>query len=108
MGNFSTLSLADAAALLENDSPVIADIRDPHAFSEGHIPGAERLTNESLADFVSRHQRHTPIMVVCYHGISSQTAGQYLAQQGFTQVYSLDGGMVGWANAYPERLKRDP
>ncbi|RUO35886.1 thiosulfate sulfurtransferase GlpE [Aliidiomarina sanyensis] len=101
------MSPPDAAALVQDKSPVIADIRDPSAFAAGHIPGAERLTNENLADFIARHDPQTPVIVVCYHGISSQNAGQYLAQQGFAQVYSLDGGMVGWANAYPEQVEQD-
>ena len=38
----------------------------------------------------------TPVVVVCYHGNSSQGAAQYLAQQGFETVFSMDGGFEAW------------
>ncbi|MCV6069119.1 sulfurtransferase, partial [Escherichia coli] len=34
-----------------------------------------------------------------YHGISSQGAAQYLVNQGFEQVYSVDGGFEAWQRA---------
>jgi len=37
--------------------------------------------------------------VVCYHGISSQSAAAYLAEQGFRDTYSLDGGFEAWLSA---------
>ena len=40
-----------------------------------------------------------PILVMCYHGISSQGAAQYLVNQGFEQVYSVDGGFEAWQRA---------
>ncbi len=42
-----------------------------------------------------------PAVVVCYHGRSSQGAAQYLAEQGFDTVYSMDGGFESWRLAYP-------
>ncbi|EEZ42274.1 thiosulfate sulfurtransferase GlpE [Photobacterium damselae subsp. damselae CIP 102761] len=40
-----------------------------------------------------------PVIVMCYHGISSQGAAQYLLHQGFEQVYSLEGGFEAWRRA---------
>jgi thiosulfate sulfurtransferase len=40
-----------------------------------------------------------PILVMCYHGISSQGAAQYLVNQGFEEVYSVDGGFEAWHRA---------
>lgn len=42
----------------------------------------------------------SPLVVVCYHGISSQNAAQYLHEQGFDDVYSLDGGFQAWREAH--------
>ena len=41
----------------------------------------------------------TPVIVCCYHGISSQQAAQFLIHQGYDEVYSLDGGYEAWLNA---------
>lgn len=46
-------------------------------------------------------------MVVCYHGNSSQSAAAYLVSQGFSDVYSLDGGFELWRSTYPAETARD-
>jgi thiosulfate sulfurtransferase len=43
----------------------------------------------------------TPVIVCCYHGISSQQAAQFLIHQGFEEVYSLDGGFEAWRKDQP-------
>ena len=40
--------------------------------------------------------------MVCYHGNSSQSAAAYLVGQGFSEVYSVDGGFELWRATYPE------
>jgi len=37
-----------------------------------------------------------PMVVCCYHGISSQGVAQFLVERGFDQVYSLEGGFEGY------------
>ncbi|TRW49013.1 thiosulfate sulfurtransferase GlpE [Aliidiomarina halalkaliphila] len=107
MGRFSTIALADAAKMIADGNAQVADIRDPNTFAAGHVAGAFRLSNDKLAEFMMQADREQPVLVFCYHGISSQSAGQYLAQQGFTEVYSVDGGMVAWADTYPDKLEQD-
>ena len=38
----------------------------------------------------------TPVLVVCYHGVSSQQAANVIANQGYDNVYSMDGGFEAW------------
>ena len=40
--------------------------------------------------------KEKPLIVVCYHGNSSQGAAEFFASQGCREVYSLDGGFVEW------------
>ena len=47
-----------------------------------------------------------PIVVVCYHGVSSQGAANYLIEQGFEDVYSMDGGFTQWALELPESVSQ--
>lgn len=83
---------------------VVVDIRDAAAFQSGHIPKAIHLTNESMADFLREADFDMPVVVCCYHGISSQQAAEFLISQDFTDVYSLDGGFVQWQAQYPEQI----
>ena len=91
---------------LRLDGAAVVDIRDPHSFANGHIRGARHLDNHSLADFIASADLDAPLLVVCYHGNSSQSAAAYLAHQGFSDVYSLDGGFELWNRHYPDEVAR--
>lgn len=99
MSTFAHISPNDVAQRL--GSLTVVDIRDPNSFRQGHIPGAQPLNNENFAQFLAQTPRETPVVVVCYHGISSQQAAAVVAQQGFSEVYSMDGGFEGWKLAHP-------
>lgn len=110
MSGFKHLTINDSKLFIEQHSPLIVDIRDAQSFALGHIAAAFPLTNENISDFLARHltspdgEAARPLVVVCYHGISSQNAANYLHQQGFSDVYSLDGGFTAWQERYPEQV----
>lgn len=93
---------------LRASGAVVVDIRDPHSFANGHIPGARHLDNHSLADFIAGADLDAPLLVICYHGNSSQSAAAFLAHQGFAEVYSIDGGFELWRAVYPDEVARLP
>ena len=76
MSDFQHISVADTAKLLADNKVVIADIRDEGSFAGGHIEGAYHLTNGSLNSFMQQFEFDQPVVVVCYHGNSSQGAAQ--------------------------------
>ncbi|ACO80791.1 thiosulfate sulfurtransferase [Azotobacter vinelandii CA] len=92
------------AQVLRSQGAVVVDIRDPQSYAQGHIAGARHLDNQSLADFMAQADFQRPLIVACYHGNSSQGAAAYLAQQGFTEVYSLDGGFELWRATFPDEV----
>ncbi|WP_448556429.1 thiosulfate sulfurtransferase GlpE [Thalassotalea montiporae] len=104
--NFTHLSANQLAEQLGEDHYVVLDIRDANTFNQGRIPGAIHLTNENLADFMREADFDKPTVVCCYHGISSQPAADFLHNQDFTDVYSLDGGFVQWQQLYPEHIEK--
>ncbi len=105
MSDFKRINPATAQQLREQGA-VVVDIRDPHSFANGHISGSQHLDNHSLADFIARADFDAPLVVVCYHGNSSQSAANYLVHQGFSEVYSLDGGFELWRVSYPADVAR--
>lgn len=98
---FSRIDVNQAHALLEQGAALV-DIRDADSYAAGHIPTAQHLDNHSLPDFFAAADLDQPLIVVCYHGHSSQSAAAYLVNQGFSQVYSMDGGFEHWRHAFPE------
>lgn len=96
MTPFKNISVADARALLDARPAQLIDIRDEASFDEAHIDGAQRIDNASIDAFIGAADKSRPLLVVCYHGISSQHAAQFFAAQGFEEVYSLSGGFEEW------------
>lgn len=101
MPDFKHISVADTAEHLANGSATICDIRDEASFNGRHIEGSFHLTNHSMVKLLDQIDYERPVIVVCYHGHSSQSAAQYLCQQGFEEVYSMDGGFEQWALQQP-------
>lgn len=99
--SFTCISGAAAKAMMDAQHVTIADIRDPQAFATAHVPGAISLNNSNVATFVAEGDHEKPLLVFCYHGHSSQGAADFLAEQGFTKVYSVDGGFEAWRQQYP-------
>ncbi|MGB0893128.1 MAG: thiosulfate sulfurtransferase GlpE [Parashewanella sp.] len=97
MSQVKHLSVAQLVELQQKSTQLqLVDIRDPESFEAGHIPNAIRLYNDYLSEFLAEADLDSPLVVVCYHGISSVSAAEYLIQQGFDDVYSLDGGFQAW------------
>ena len=100
MTSFKRISIADANEMIIKGA-AITDIRDDQSFSNGHVENAFHLTNGTLNTFVQQHEFDHPVLVFCYHGNSSQGAAQYLVEQGFEEVYSVDGGFEMWRQNFP-------
>lgn len=107
MSDFSRINVTTAHQLWQAGDTAFADIRDARSFAMGHIPGAVHLTDASLSDFLADLADDQAVVVVCYHGNSSQGAAQYLAHQGVEPVSSLDGGFTAWAQQHPEAVEHN-
>jgi len=86
----------EATSLLNSDSVTIVDIRDRETFEIDHIENAYHVTGENMEDFIKKIDKEEPLLVYCYHGNSSQVAAKYFSENGFNQVYTLDGGFDIW------------
>lgn len=105
MSEYRCINSEQACELIDQGAQVV-DIRDETSFAELHIHGARHLNNHNLPDYLAEADFDTPLIVCCYHGISSQSAAAYLAHQGFETVYSLDGGFEAWRANHPDRCSR--
>lgn len=101
MEQFAHISVEETQQRLEQASARVVDIRDEPSFAAGHIAGAVHLSNGSLQPFMAETEFDMPVIVCCYHGVSSQQAAQFLIHQGFEHVYSMDGGFEAWRQAMP-------
>jgi thiosulfate sulfurtransferase len=96
------LDVESAAEMLKNNNTCVVDNRDIQSFESRHIQGAKHLSNDNVQQFLNDTDRTKPVICCCYHGHSSQQVGQFLLQQGFTEVYNLDGGFEAWITRFPD------
>lgn len=102
MTRYARLSVDDAHQMMIDGPINVVDIRDEDSYRLGHISEAVHLDNSGVQRFIQETDQDIPLVVCCYHGNMSQSAGAYLAEQGFEQVYSLDGGYAEWSVRFPD------
>lgn len=90
------IDVLTAKQMLESTDVTFVDVRDEVSYRIGHPEGAISLTNANLNEFILDTNKSHPVLVICYHGISSLNVGEYLSQNGFEDVYSISGGYEEW------------
>ena len=83
---------ADAA--LQGECHVI-DVREPHEFAAGRIPGAQNLPLSSAFD-PARLPKDKPVVLVCQAGGRSARALDAAHKAGRTDVVHYAPGTTGW------------
>ncbi len=96
MEAYKRISVESAQALMREQPVYIVDVRAPDDYRAGHIDEAIPATEEQMQKLIRRGDRSIPVIVYCYHGNSSRNAAELIAQFGFNQVYSMDGGYEAW------------
>lgn len=92
---------AFADKLAETTNPQIIDVRTPEEFKGGAIANAQNF-NWNASDFQSKIEhldKNLPVFVYCLSGGRSAAASQSFVDNGFTEVYALEGGIMAWNNA---------
>lgn len=92
------INIKQAKELLINPASILLDIRDIDSYNDGHVENAVHLTETILPHFLENTNKTSPILVMCYHGNSSQNTAHFLSSEGFIDVYSIDGGYEAWIN----------
>ena len=101
MPDFEQINIEPAKEMLDKGDVAIVDIRDPESYKAGHIERAVLVNDENIDSFLRNADKDKPLICYCYRGISSQGAAQFFQQNGFKNVYSIDGGFEEWKTVYP-------
>jgi rhodanese-related sulfurtransferase len=86
------------ARLGEPNPPLVVDVRGDEAYRQGHIAGAVALDPDELPGYFTRlgPPRDRPLVFTCFRGFRSVAAAASIGRLGFSEVYSLAGGMERW------------
>jgi rhodanese-related sulfurtransferase/transcriptional regulator with XRE-family HTH domain len=94
-----TISPADAQTLLANGGVDVVDVREPHEWATGHIPGARLVPLGQLRADPDGARLGAKVLFVCARGGRSQQAAELAVSRGVSDVYSLEGGTQAWRGA---------
>ncbi len=89
---------ADLQADLEAGKPLcVIDVRTPQEWANGHIAGALHIPVDDISKRLSEVPRDGRRMfLVCAGGGRSSAAANLLANRGYLNVHSIEGGMGAW------------
>jgi rhodanese-related sulfurtransferase len=91
-----SVNAQQGAAIVQQDGVTIIDVRTPAEFAAGHVEGAVNIDVQA-ATFDSRIaelDKNGTYFVYCRSGNRSATATQRMADAGFTDLTTLDGGLA--------------
>jgi rhodanese-related sulfurtransferase len=87
--------------LINHKNALLLDIREDKEFEGGKMPDAVHIPLSQLdargAELAKMSGR--PVVVYCSRGQRSRSAAGALAKLGFTEIYSLHGGLKAWKDA---------
>lgn len=96
-GSVQTVGPDEFRAAVDEGADII-DVRTPAEFAEGHIEGATNidLNGGNFEAAIGQLDSSKTYAVYCRSGNRSATATGIMADNGFSNLYDLDGGVLAW------------
>ena len=84
----------------------IVDMRNDYEYAVGHFKDSVNLGMENFRDLPTvlpkvENLKNKKVLAVCTYGVRCEKASGYLVQQGFSDVYQLEGGIGTYMKTYP-------
>ncbi|MFM7234968.1 MAG: rhodanese-like domain-containing protein [Flavobacteriales bacterium] len=88
-----------------NKEHQLIDVREDYevqtcSISGHHIPMAE------ITERLSEIRKDVPVVIHCKSGRRSEAVAEYLLRHGYSDIYSLSGGILGWIDSIDSSLER--
>jgi len=100
----NTLEPLEAKEIIENENPMVIDVRPSFMYSQGHLPKAINIPVQEINNRISElpKDKEAKIITVCNHGNASLHALLTLKSLGYNDIKSMNSGTVGWKEkGYP-------
>lgn len=82
---------------------LLLDVREPHEYEDANLGGLS-LPLKTLSANLDKIGRDKKIVVHCHSGQRSKQAIQLLQEQGYENLYNLQGGILAWARDVDEDM----
>lgn len=94
---FRNLSVADADARARDGSVTLVDVRSPAERDIASVTAPFNGLEDGGLERLLALPKDAPLAFLCHHGGRSAQAAMYFAQQGFSDVYNVVGGIDAWS-----------
>ena len=107
---YTDISVQQGKEMVDRGEVFILDVRTPEEYAAGHIKGSTLLAvqdipEQELGEKLKDIPKDRKILVYCRTDRRSTQASQILVENGFSEVYNMKGGIIGWMNAGYEVVK---
>ena len=104
------LGTAEATTMLNRQNAILIDLREDDDLSSGIVPQAERIPSSILLKkreefdkhkkkFQDKKNQNKPIILIGNKISTVSVVGKLLKDNGFEEVFCLDGGIESWIEA---------
>lgn len=95
---FKAVIPAAAVQLVNQQNAQVLDVRDATSFNKGHVANAENAPLEKLLknSVKLKLDKNKPVIVACESGHSANRAAVALKEAGFSELFTLKGGLMAW------------
>jgi rhodanese-related sulfurtransferase len=85
---------------------VLLDVREHVELELAAVAGAKHVPMREVPARLVELERATPVVVMCHSGGRSRRVAEYLASNGFEQVFNLKGGIDAWSTEIDPQVPR--
>lgn len=97
----SQIEPMEMTRLINHERALVLDVRRAEDYDRGHVINAINIPEQELAARKQelKKSRDKPVIVYDQNGTSTTRALKLLKEDGFSQTYSLKGGITAWQRA---------
>jgi len=97
----TALSPYDATQKMNAGGSIFLDVRDESEFKGGHLMSARSMPVNKLAERMHEIEKFKDkdVVVYCDNGMRASRAVGKLKKQGFSNLFTLAGGLTAWEKA---------
>jgi len=91
----------EAKAYLENEKPVLIDIRTTDEYAAGHLENSAQMDYYApeFRDKLSKLDKNAKYLIYCRSGKRSAAALKIMQDLGFSDIHDIAGGITAWLAA---------
>jgi len=103
--NFTTISVQEAKLMIDSGEVFILDVRTQEEYDAGHIRGSNLIPVQVIETRLNEIPKDKKILVYCRSGRRSSEASNILVNNGFKEIYNMNGGIDDWIRSGFEVVK---